>query len=120
MEEYKLALDYCGKAIAQKSDFPEVYNNRGNIYYMLSKDSEAIVDYSKAIEFNPNYAGAYFNRGTTYFYLKNDYENAKKDWILILDQDEQITPELEKEIVTVINSDSKQNGYWIPRKNIIF
>lgn len=41
---------------------------------------------------------------------------ATKDWILQLDADERVTPELAKEIrekITITNVD----GYWIPRKN---
>lgn len=42
------------------------------------------------------------------------------DWILNLDADEEITPELEKEILRIIQSDCKENGFWIKRKNYSF
>lgn len=46
---------------------------------------------------------------------------ATKDWILQLDADEKVTPELAKEIKSIINNQSSiindTNGYWIPRKN---
>lgn len=43
---------------------------------------------------------------------------ASKDWILQLDADERLTPELKKEILSTINyKQSTINGYWIPRKN---
>lgn len=42
---------------------------------------------------------------------------AKGDWILQLDADERVTPELRNEIKQVINNSTLQNGYWIPRKN---
>ena len=43
---------------------------------------------------------------------------ASKEWILNLDADERITPELEKEIKGILDSDDDRfNGYWIPRKN---
>jgi glycosyltransferase involved in cell wall biosynthesis len=62
------------------------------------------------------------------------FDKAIGDWILCLDADETITPELEKEIKGIISIDSRLrgndegkneddrsvNGYWIPRKNIIF
>src|SRR3989338_7619182 len=45
-------------------------------------------------------------------------DKATKDWILQLDADERVTPELKKEILSVINDkDNKNAGYWIPRKN---
>src|SRR5258706_11294276 len=46
---------------------------------------------------------------------------ATKDWILQLDADERVTPELAGEIRSVINHQSSiinsADGYWIPRKN---
>src|SRR3989344_4723087 len=60
---------------------------------------------------------------------------ANSDWIFSLDADERITPELKEEILSTLNSPARLrlranslaggqlstlNGYWIPRKNIIF
>lgn len=47
---------------------------------------------------------------------------ATRDWILQLDADERVSPELAREIVEVLKSSvlslkSKINGYWLPRKN---
>lgn len=44
---------------------------------------------------------------------------ASKDWVLQLDADERVTPELAKEIKSTIEQSSNAtiNGYWIPRKN---
>lgn len=49
------------------------------------------------------------------------FTKATGDFILSLDDDERITPELEKEIKEVLKEEkSEVNGFWIPRKNIIF
>lgn len=49
------------------------------------------------------------------------FTKATGDWILSLDADERITPELKKEIYERITHNSSPiNGFWIPRKNIIF
>lgn len=51
------------------------------------------------------------------------FAKAKGPWILNLDADEQVTPELTKEILKILETSSdKQSvvGYRIPRKNIIF
>jgi glycosyltransferase involved in cell wall biosynthesis len=46
---------------------------------------------------------------------------ATEDWIFVLDADEQITPELAHELKELMKNDPKGiNGFWIPRKNIIF
>lgn len=47
------------------------------------------------------------------------FSKASGDWILSLDADERVTPELKEEIEFVLDQDSEINGYWIPRKNII-
>jgi glycosyltransferase involved in cell wall biosynthesis len=44
-------------------------------------------------------------------------EKAHSEWILYLDADERITPKLQEEIVKIINSESKFNGYFINRDN---
>jgi len=49
------------------------------------------------------------------------FSKATGNWILCLDADERITPELEAEIKRLnLDSNGKSDGYWIPRKNIIF
>lgn len=44
-------------------------------------------------------------------------DNCMGDWILMLDADERITPELSSEIKKIINKSPKENAFWISRKN---
>lgn len=48
------------------------------------------------------------------------FSKAKHEWILSLDADERISPELSYEIKKIVKENPKVDGYWIPRKNIIF
>lgn len=49
------------------------------------------------------------------------FSKATKEWILNLDDDEAVTPELAREIKAIVKSQSSSVvGYWISRKNIIF
>src|SRR5580698_3915079 len=41
------------------------------------------------------------------------------DWILLLDADEVLSPELQTEIRTLLADASKFDAYWIPRLNLI-
>lgn len=41
------------------------------------------------------------------------------DWVLFVDADERVTPELASEARQAIENDSPV-GYWVPRKNLIF
>lgn len=44
-------------------------------------------------------------------------DKATKAWVLQLDADERVTPELSKEIKEIMSSPQSKDGYWIPRKN---
>lgn len=46
-------------------------------------------------------------------------KKASNEWVLILDADERVDKELKEEIDKIDESEGI-NGYWIPRKNIIF
>jgi glycosyltransferase involved in cell wall biosynthesis len=48
------------------------------------------------------------------------FTKATNEWILNLDADERATPELVSEIEKIINQENACDGYYIPRKNIIF
>jgi glycosyltransferase involved in cell wall biosynthesis len=48
------------------------------------------------------------------------FSKASHEWILNLDADESVTPELENEIKELLSKDITENGFLIPRKNIIF
>jgi (heptosyl)LPS beta-1,4-glucosyltransferase len=47
------------------------------------------------------------------------YSLANNLWVLSLDADELVTPQLEKEIKDTLNNNPSQNGFTIPRKNYI-
>lgn len=42
---------------------------------------------------------------------------ASSDWILQLDADERVSPELAKEIKKIISLEEVKDGYWLPRSN---
>ena len=45
---------------------------------------------------------------------------AKSDWLLYIDADEEVTPELQEEILHATNSSNAKDGYSLPRKVSIF
>ena len=57
----------------------ETYHSRGTVNYWSSRFDEAIADYDKAIELNPNYSAAYNNRGSAKSSLRR-FEEAIVDY----------------------------------------
>jgi glycosyltransferase involved in cell wall biosynthesis len=45
---------------------------------------------------------------------------ALHDWVLIVDCDERVTPELRSEISQILAQNPSKDGYWIRRKNYLF
>lgn len=43
-------------------------------------------------------------------------KQATNDWVVFLDADEVVTPELQKEVIEVVNSSNKHAAYWFRRK----
>lgn len=48
------------------------------------------------------------------------FSKATSEWILCLDADERLSPELIVEIKSIINSVNPKEGYYLARKNLIF
>lgn len=78
----------------------------------------------KTVEIAQKYTSKIFTRPNNLMLNVNKnfgFSKATGDWILSLDADERVTPELTKEIKEVLaNGKSQTAGYWIPRKNMIF
>ena len=56
----------------------EAYRHRGDVYTYEAKPEQAILDYSKAIEINPENAELYQARALVYFITK-DYDKSWSD-----------------------------------------
>lgn len=60
--------------------------------------------------------------------IQREYENsasqknwaipkAKHEWILLLDADERVTPELKEEVINTLKSNPSESGFWMYRMN---
>ena len=58
---------------------PATFQNRGEAYHQLGRPKEALEDFGKALNLNPQYVLALVNRGNTYFELRK-YDLALKDY----------------------------------------
>ena len=76
------AVTYLEKAIQEKPNLAEAYNNRGNAYREMKQYALAMQDYNKAISLKPNLEKTFNNRGNIYFDQRNfqmaieDYDKA--------------------------------------------
>ncbi|MGB7920860.1 MAG: tetratricopeptide repeat protein [Desulfobacterales bacterium] len=73
------AVAYLEKAIQEKPDFAEAYNNRGNAYREMKQYALAMQDYNKAISLKPNLDKTFNNRGNIYFDQRN-FQMAIEDY----------------------------------------
>ena len=108
------------------------YNEEKNIERCLKSltfaDEIIVVDNSstdKTLEIAKKYTKNVYeqkNNPEEIDFLKNlGFEKASSEWILSIDADEEVPLALADEIRSQIrNTKSRINGYWIPRKNIIF
>jgi len=72
------SIEYYGKAIAiNPSEY--LYQRRATCFTFQKNYKDALTDYAKAIEINPNLSEAYFNRGVCYYYTQH-LDSACIDW----------------------------------------
>ena len=83
-EAYLIALENFDKALElsylpiNKYRIAEAYDLRGNTKIFLSRYRDAIIDYNKAIEIEPQNAYLFFWRGFVFEVMK-EYRQATKD-----------------------------------------
>jgi tetratricopeptide (TPR) repeat protein len=78
--KYPEAAALFTAAITQKPEFTDAYYGRGFCYEQMGKYADAMNDYKKTIELDPNHSKAYNNLGVVYFKLYNDNDNAEKSF----------------------------------------
>ncbi len=103
------------------------YNEEENVKSCLESvkwsDEIVVVDSfssDKTVEIAGEYTSKVFqNKWTNFSEQKNlALEKANNEWVLSIDADERVTPELKEEILAIVNSQfSTFEGYYIPRKN---
>lgn len=51
------------RAIELQPTFAKAFNNRGNVYLAMGRETRAIEDYDEALRHNPSFPAAFNNRG---------------------------------------------------------
>jgi len=101
--------------------FPEsayvAYSNRGIVYFDLKNYTQAINDFNKAIELNPQYVKAYYNRGVAYNSL-GMYEQALNDLNIAIELNPQDAKACHTRGITYANSGNYQKAIMDLQKAI--
>ena len=85
--KYLKATETLSMASVKYSNEPEIYIYRGDINLKLNQPGNAIIDYSKAIELDPENADNYFKRAGAYEEIR-DYDKALADYKILLEMSE--------------------------------
>jgi tetratricopeptide (TPR) repeat protein len=81
--KYLEASEILSMASVHYSDEASIFIYRGDIQTKLNQPAYAIIDYTKAIELEPEKAEIYYKRGGAYEAIR-DYENALEDYEQLL------------------------------------
>ncbi len=104
-------------------------NEEGNILPCLKSvgwaDEFIVVDSGsrdKTVELARRFGAKVLHKDFAGYGSQKQYalENSTSDWVLGLDADERVTPELRDEILNILSRDGSAKGYEIPFKNIFF
>jgi Flp pilus assembly protein TadD len=67
----------------KKEEKPEIYNNRGLENYLAERLPQAVSDFTKALELDPNFAETHYNLGSLYEDLR-DFDRARSEYRLAM------------------------------------
>jgi len=96
-----------------ESVMPLVRDGKGEIIVVDSGSND------RTVEIAQSYGARVFVEAWKGFAAQKNsaMEKASMDWVLQLDADERLEPELATEVETALKASSAKSGFWIPRKN---
>jgi len=96
-----------------ESVMPLVHDGQGEIVVVDSGSTDRTLEIARA-----HSAKIFIEPWKGFAAQKNSaMDKASGDWVLQLDADEALEPELTEEIATTLRGQPAVSGYWIPRKN---
>jgi tetratricopeptide (TPR) repeat protein len=77
IRDYDRALEYSDYGLEKDAKDYYLLTNKGNAFFGLGRNEEALVEYDKVISLASDYPFAWYGKGISKYYLKN-YEEAEK------------------------------------------
>jgi tetratricopeptide (TPR) repeat protein len=84
VQQYPVAVDYYGRALAAKPADAAVRTDLGTSYWYMGNADQAIAEFNKALSYEPTNPNTLFNRGLVKWKAKNDAAGAEADWNKLL------------------------------------
>uniref|UniRef100_A0A8C6TL83 Tetratricopeptide repeat domain 32 n=1 Tax=Neogobius melanostomus TaxID=47308 RepID=A0A8C6TL83_9GOBI len=93
---YSRFIRLCSRSSCDATDLATAFNNRGQIRYLRVDFTEAVEDYTCAIQAQAHFPVPYYNRGLIHYRL-GFFEEAKKDF----EQTLKLNPDFEEAKVSL-------------------
>ena len=84
MNELENSIEYLTKTISFKDDFIDAYMLRSEVYLLLKRGNEALLDVEKIISITEDDENAYMLRGRVHEFMEN-YDSALNDFQYVLE-----------------------------------
>jgi Flp pilus assembly protein TadD len=82
-EEPQLNIPQPSEPHSNPEEAPETYNDRGVENYLAERLPQAVSDFTKALELDPNFAETHYNLGSLYEDLR-DFDRARSEYRLAM------------------------------------
>jgi tetratricopeptide (TPR) repeat protein len=82
--QFAQAVEWYGKALEIAPRNPNVRTDRGTSYWNINRPDEAIVEFKKSLQVDPEHQQTLYNLGLVYLQGKNNVAEAKKAWQTLL------------------------------------
>ena len=109
LKNYEKALEFFNKSIEMTNNYLPVMN-RARLYMKMERNDDAIKDFNKAIELDPNIALIYYYRAREYYESNEDYDKALIDYKKALELKPDDTTYMFKVAYAASNSSNKKEA----------
>lgn len=114
-KDYETAIFYYQKALDQKSDFADAWNNLGYCNRMIAKSylAKAGSAYAKAVKYEPKHEEALEYQGE-YFIMVGELSEAYENYQTLKSLNSKEADELKEKLDAILNQAQKVQAHYTP------